>query len=178
MAAVRFAGRYAKSLLDLSIERNILDAVHGDVTGMQKVLGSSGELVAMLKSPIIKSDKKQAILNSLFSGKVNELTEKFLTITVNKKREAGLPDIFDAFIDQYNDHHKITAAVLTSATEVNESLMTRVKSIIKEATGRDRIDLKTKVDPKLIGGFVLQFEDKLYDTSVARKLDKLRKEFA
>jgi len=134
--------------------------------------------VATLKSPIIKTDKKQAILNQLFSGKINTLTEKFLAITANKKREGFLPEIFDSFIEQYNDQHKITAATLTSATEINDNLINQVKAIIKEATGREQIDLKTKVDPALIGGFVLQFEDKLYDTSVARKLDKLKKTFA
>jgi len=176
--AVRFAGRYAKSLLDLAIEKNVLDTVNTDVKGIQKTFDSSSDLVAMLKSPIIKSDKKQNILNSLFFGKINTLTEKFLAITVKKSREAYLPEIFESFVEQYNEHYKITAATLTAASEVDEGLISKVKSIIMKATGRDKIELHTKVDPNLIGGFVLQFEDKLYDTSVARKLDNLKKTFA
>jgi len=176
--AVRFAGRYAKSLLDLALEKNVLDAVYTDVKGIKNTFKSSSDLVAMLKSPIIKSDKKEHILNSLFFGKINTLTEKFLSITVKKAREPFLPEIFDSFIEQYNEHHKITAATLIAATEVDDNLISQVKEIIKKATGRDKIELNTKVDSSLIGGFVLQFEDKLYDTSVARKLDKLRKTFA
>jgi len=176
--AVRFAVRYAKSLLDLAIEKNILDAVFTDVKGIQKTFAGSSDLVAMLKSPIIKADKKQSILNSLFSGKINELTDKFLNITVSKAREPFLPEIFESFMEQYNEHHKITAATLTSATEVDDALINQVKGIIKQATGRGKIELNTKIDASLIGGFVLQFEDKLYDTSVARKLDNLKKTFA
>jgi len=60
--AVRFAGRYAKSLLDLALEKNVLDAVYTDVKGIKNTFKSSSDLVAMLKSPIIKSDKKERIL--------------------------------------------------------------------------------------------------------------------
>jgi len=176
--AVRFAGRYAKSLLDLAIERNALDAVFNDVKGIQQTFANSSELVAMLKSPIIKADKKQNILNDLFAGKINTLSEKFLNLTVSKTREAFLPEIFESFMTLYNEHHKITAATLTAAAEVDDNLINQVKDIIMKATGRDKIELSTKVDASLIGGFVLQFEDKLYDTSVARKLDNLKKTFA
>ena len=42
----------------------------------------------------------------------------------------------------------------------------------------DKLDLISKVDPAIMGGFVIEVGDKLYDASIAHKLDQVRKEFA
>jgi len=178
MSAIRIASRYAKSLLEQALQNNSLDAVYDDVKGMRSSIKNSRELYTLLKSPIVKSEKKENILTNVFGGKVNPLSSSFLSAVVNKKREAYLIDIFDAFESQYNKHHKIISAKITSAVEIDSNILAEVKKIVKENTGFDNIQLEKTIDPSLIGGFVLQFEDKLYDCSVKRKLDKLKKSFS
>lgn len=178
MSAIRIASRYAKSLLEQALQNNSLDAVYDDVKGMRSSIKNSSELSALLKSPIVKAEKKQSILKSVFGGKVNATSEAFLNIVTDKSREGYLLDIFDAFENQYNKHHKITSAKITSATEIDDNILAEVKKIVKDNTGFDNIQLESTIDPSLIGGFVLQFEDKLYDCSVKRKLNKLKKSFS
>ena len=119
------------------------------------------------------------MLDAIFGGKVNDLTSKFFEIILRKSREAYLPQIAEAFVNQYKDINNISTITLTSATQLSESALDGIKAKLK-ASGRfsENIEFKTLVDAGLIGGFKLEFgDDKLYDNSVAYKLERIKKEF-
>src|SRR5438874_1893648 len=96
----RLAGRYAKSLLDLSIEQNGLDATLQDVQLVDSVCRQSRDFTLMLRSPVIKADKKEAIINAVLGPSLRPLTRGFINLLVTKGREANLPEIAAAFIAQ------------------------------------------------------------------------------
>ena len=68
----RLAGRYAKSLIDLAIERDELDIVYNDMLYFDAVCKQSREFVNVLKSPIISPDKKVQILDAVTTGNIGE----------------------------------------------------------------------------------------------------------
>ena len=76
MKGTRSAIRYAKSLLDLAVEKNILDAVRNDMQILDTVIAENHELELMLKSPVVKADKKIAVLKSLFGSFKNNLVDE------------------------------------------------------------------------------------------------------
>ncbi len=176
MSVIRIATRYAKSLLDLAVENNKLDPIYSDILYFEQVT-QSREFVLMLKSPIIKADKKVSIIKTIFEGKIDSITYSFFEIIVKKTRENYLPEIAAAFVDQYNLHKGIRKAKITTASAIDETLKASIEKTILESTDSKQIDLETVVDDEIIGGFVLQYDDKLFDASVARKLDLLKKEF-
>ena len=96
----RLASRYAKSLIDLAQELNALEAVLDDMELIQQACNDSHDLVLMLKSPIVKADKKTAVLHALFQDKIQKVTLAFIDLLVNKGREFHLPEIVDAFTAQ------------------------------------------------------------------------------
>ena len=73
MSATRLASRYAKALLDLSVEKMQLEEVHSDIEVFQKALANK-DFGLMVKSPIINSDKKKAIFKRIFGNKFNTIT--------------------------------------------------------------------------------------------------------
>jgi len=77
MSNPRLAGRYAKSLLDLSIEQNQLDVVFQDIKMLEAICRSNPDFVAMLKSPVIKADKKEKIIEAVIYNKVCAITVSF-----------------------------------------------------------------------------------------------------
>jgi F-type H+-transporting ATPase subunit delta len=87
----RLAGRYAKSLIDLAVERNQLEVVYKDMEYLQAVCKASREFVTLLKSPVIPIEKKNKAITAVTSGKVSELTAAFNKLLVNKNREFYLP---------------------------------------------------------------------------------------
>ena len=80
MSIKRVASRYAKSIIDLALETNRLEAVKKDMESLQTLLKQNRELYVFLKSPVIKFTKKQAVLSNIFKGKVDDLTLKFMTL--------------------------------------------------------------------------------------------------
>ena len=102
MADQRVAARYAKSLLDLGKEMGTLDAVKADMDLLTKTMAESRELRLLLRNPIVKHDKKLAILKAIFEGKVSDMTLRFFTILTDKNRESAIEGIGPEFLAQYN----------------------------------------------------------------------------
>lgn len=175
MSEVRVSGRYAKSLIDLAIECKVLDVVYADMLTIKATAAAVPSMESMFKSPIIKSEKKDAILKQIFDGKLNAITSSFITLVVNKKREFFLLDIVAAFIDQYNEINKITTAHIKTASAISEGVQAEVKAFLEKQTGKHVI-LNNSIDPSLIGGLVIQIEDRLYDASISGKLKKAKQE--
>jgi F-type H+-transporting ATPase subunit delta len=173
----RLAARYAKSVLDLSVERGQLDAVYNDMQFIRDICKSSPDLVSLLKSPIIKADKKDKILDAITSGKVNVITATFNKLLVNKGREIYLPEIADAFIQQYKDLKDIYTVKLTTAVAVSDELKKSIVDKIQTTSDMKNIELNSEVDEEIIGGFILEIGDKMVDASIAYDLNNVRKQF-
>lgn len=173
----RLAARYAKSLVDLATERGQLEAVYKDMLYLQAICKSNPDFVALLRSPVIKADKKQAILEAVTKINVSELTAAFNRLLISKGREENLPEIVAAFIDQYNGLKGIHKVKLTTAQPLGEDVKQQILGKIKSDTALQNIELETAVEDKLIGGFVLEFNNNLVDASIARDLRDIKKQF-
>lgn len=177
MSAIRIASRYAKSLLDLSAERGELDAVLSDMHVFKKSLENK-DLMNLVKSPIINSGKKRDIFAALFKDKFHATTYAFTDLVLNKGRESYLPSIVDNFIVQYNQRIKVSSATITVASELSDVQLNEIKAkLLQSNITLDNVDLEVKIDPSILGGFVIEIGDNLYDASAKHKLEKLRKEF-
>jgi F-type H+-transporting ATPase subunit delta len=173
----RLASRYAKSILDLAIERGELEKVYADMQWLQAVCKSNRDFVNLLRSPIIKNDTKRKIIEAVTNGNISELTAGFNRLLVTKNRERFLPEIVTAFIAAYKAHHKIRTIQLTTATPVTESMRNVIVEQVKKSAGFEKVEVEEKVNPELIGGFVLQVGDQLVDASVAYDLKAIAKQF-
>jgi len=173
----RLAARYAKSILDLAVERGQLDTVYNDMLLLRDVCRVSPELVNVLRSPIIKTDKKRHILEAITAGKISPLTTAFNTLLMNKEREAYLPEIAAAFIEQYKVHQGIQTVKLTTAVPISQEVKQAILDKVKTDRHVPLIELNTEVKEELIGGFVLEIGDELIDASIAFDLNKIRQQF-
>lgn len=176
MSEIRVATRYAKSLIDLAIERNELENVKKDIDLFLSATKSSSELVAVLKNPIVPIDKKGKILNGLFNTQVSKTTQSFFEIVVNKARAEVLHATALEFLQQYNEKKNILKAKIVSATPLTEASRNEIINMVEKATAK-KVILEEKVDANLIGGFLLTVGDKQFDTSIAKNLQKLKKNF-
>lgn len=177
MSVTRIAYRYAKSLLDLSVEKNALEEVHGNILTFLEA-SKNRDFELLLLSPVIKADKKKKILNLLFGDKFHEITKSFFRIITTKGREAYLVAIARGFVDQYKRYKHITSVKLITAVPVSKEVVEAFKKKLVESQSTDDfIELETEVDEKIKGGFILQFDNKLFDASLAHKIELLKKEF-
>lgn len=177
MSVQRIASRYAKSLLDLAQEKGKLERVLEDVQSFQQV-AKNRDFLLMLRSPVVKADTKERVFNQLFTGKYDEMTMAFLRILLRKGRESHLAEIANEFIVQYKVVKHISTVKLVTATQLSEEAVKTIHDKLLASTSTEKnVELVTEVDAELIGGFVIEFEDKLYDASIAHKLNKMKKDF-
>ncbi|WP_026897020.1 ATP synthase F1 subunit delta [Daejeonella oryzae] len=176
MSEIQVASRYAKSLMDLAEEQNTLEPIRNDIVSFIETLRQNPTLQAVLKNPIISPSRKLNILEELFASRFNPVVLSFFKLLVNKQRSSILYSIAKAFVDEYNIRKNIVKATVTSAAPLSEENKKQIEEVIKETT-HGEILLTTKVDPNLIGGFILNVGDKQFDTSLSSQLRKLKKEF-
>jgi len=173
----RLAARYAKSLIDLANETNQLESVYQDMLYLQAVCKESREFLALMRSPVVKADKKVAIVEAVTRGKISELTDSFNRLMITKGRESYLPEISSAFIDQYKHQKGIHTIKLTTAVPVTEEVKAQLISQVQQQTNMGNIDLKASVNEEIIGGFVLEMGDQLVDASILYDLNKIKAQF-
>lgn len=173
----RLASRYAKALLDLAKEKDQVTAVFADIQWLQAVCKESRDFVNLLRSPIIKADKKQSIVNAITGNHIGALTKGFANLLISKNREAILPEILPAFIEQYKILNNIHTMKLTTAVPVSDAVKNNIIAQVKAASGQQNIELEATVNPDIIGGFVLEMGDKMVDASISYDLKAIAKQF-
>ncbi len=173
----RLASRYAKSLIDISLEQGQLETVYKDMLLLQEIVKGNRDFLNLLRSPVVKGETKNKIIDAITAGRVSALTASFNKLLVNKGRESDLPEIITAFIKQYKEHKNIHVVKLTTAAPVSESLKNAIVEQIRKTSHMQNIELESSVDEKLIGGFTLQAGDQLVDASIAYDLKQIAKQF-
>jgi len=178
MKESRVASRYAKSLIDLSIEMGQLEAVSEDMTLIRNAVRDNRELKLAIDSPIINADKKHKFLQEIFAGKIGEVTQKFIDILVDKNRVHLVDDVSEEFERQYKITKNIVSAEVVSALPLNDELRAKVLGLVRTLDNRPDVDLVEKVDKDIIGGMIITVGDKQLDYSVVGRLEKYRQEFS
>jgi len=173
----RLAGRYAKSLIGLAIERGELEQVYADIQWLASVCKSNRDFVVVLKSPVINADTKKKIIKAVTQGHISEMTEGFMTLLITKGREIFLPEVLSAFITAYKEYKHIKIIRLTTAGEISDNLRNSIIEQVKKSEGYEKIEMEEKIDPSIIGGFILQVGDKLIDASISYDLRAISKQF-
>lgn len=176
MKQARASIRYAKALLQLSIEQNNLEHSFNDMRLLSKICSQNRDLSLLLKSPIVKTDQKNKIFNEIFSTKMQQLSLDFVKIIIKKKRESLLPAIAKIFIDLYKTEKNIVTAAVTTATPISPLLKEKIISYIK-TRNNNKVELIEVVDNNLIGGAIIRIGDKELDISIASDISELRQSF-
>lgn len=176
MSDRRVASRYAKSLIELAEEKGILEEVNNDMALFSEVCEDSRDFKLAIKNPIIKNDKKLAILKEVFQNKVSKLTILFFELISRKNRESFLPEVAEEFHKQYNQLKGIVAAEIVTTFPLDNALRDQFRKVVKDIFDKD-VELSEKIDESLIGGFVLTVGDKQINESLSSQLKELKHEF-
>jgi len=177
MAESRVSGRYAKSLVDLAKEINVLDNVAEDMRFFVKVASENRELMRVMQNPIITSDKKLSIIEALFKGRVNDVTLSLFAIVIKKNRESLLFDIAQEFIGIERNIKGIKVAEITTTFPLSDNIREDFREMIFRNENTKKVEIKEKIDKNILGGYILKIGDRQIDESVLSKLQKLKNKF-
>jgi F-type H+-transporting ATPase subunit delta len=176
MQKTKAAIRYARSLFSLSVERNELKAVSEDMFLIDKTIQENRDLALMLKSPIIRSNTKEAVIHAVFGSKIGKTAAAFIDLIILKRREMHIPEIARQFVILVLELNGVEEVLLTTAAKIDDSFRKKIILLIEQKTG-NKVELTEKIDSSIIGGFILRYGDNQIDASLARELETLRQEF-
>ena len=174
MSSYNIATRYANALMELATEKNVLKQVADDMELVFNGIAESKELRTVLKSPVIKTEKKEAILNEIFNSRIGDISTSFIQFIVEKNREDLIYDILKRFKELYYLRINRVEAKITSSVELTEQQMDQLQSSLEKYTQKDVTSIFA-IDDSIIGGFVVKINDTVLDASIKQQLNKLRK---
>jgi ATP synthase, F1 delta subunit len=177
MKNVKLAARYAKALHDFSLEKGKQDQVYQDILLVKSVLKENRSLDIVIESPIIPHATKVKTFAGIFEQKIDSISFGFLRLVIDKKREPELLLICEEFIKLHYRYNNIKVVNFITAKEVNPLLLEKLKALMQEKTG-STIELQVTISPDIIGGFVLKIEDFVYDESIKKQINILKREFS
>ena len=176
MIGTRAALRYAKATLNLAKEKKMAEEVNKDMILIRDTLEENHDLEIMLKSPVIKSASKRAVLIEIFKKKISDITKGLIDVLIENKRLSLLPLVAKEYIVIYDFMKGVEVAQITTAVPLTKELEKKILKRIQESIDTD-VSLVNVVDPSIIGGFVLRVGDKEYDSSVSYRLTDLLSQF-
>ena len=174
MINTRASERFAKSLLSISIDENLVDEVKSDIDLIIKSFEESRDMLNIYSSPIIPINNKIEITKKIFDGKLNKHTLNLLYNLIYRKRDNLIMTILEKFKELYNIHMNIEESVISTTFNLDAESLDVVKGFAKKVTGK-KITLENTIDKNILGGFNLKIGDKMIDCTVSNKISELRK---
>jgi F-type H+-transporting ATPase subunit delta len=132
------------------------------------------ELRNALRNPQLEPRTKIAVLDELLGGS-DDLLRNFLRLTTEKGRIGSIEEIAREFDRLMAREERRLNVELTTAQELSDAEAQELLQQIEQASGR-KVEATRRVDPSLIGGFVLQAGSLRVDASVRGRLQGLRQE--
>lgn len=175
MLVTKLARVYAKALIDLALEQKQLEEVKADLDWIQATLQEVRDLRVLLSSPVVKADRKKAILSEIFAERISALSLNFLHLLVSHGREESTLAICSAFEKAYLQHKGIQEVSVSTAVALSDAERAMVLAKAQSVTGGEVL-LREHTDPQLIGGLVLRVGDQQYNGSLAYRLKQMRRE--
>jgi len=164
---------YAETLFEVA-ENNGGAAAYGEVAGVVAVLMADAMVREFFGTPRITADSKERALESALASNVPPMLLRFLQVVVDKGRQRLIPAIMRDFEGILDRRQGICHMEVTVARELGDAERTDLTRQLSDATGATVIPT-IRVRPEILGGIVMREGDTLYDGSVKRQLDAMRR---
>jgi F-type H+-transporting ATPase subunit delta len=167
---------YARALFEAARDNDVLDRVHDELGEFADALESERNLQVFLFSPYFSSEEKKDGVKRIVSD-ADERLVNFLELLAERHRMPALFRIRRTFDDMWAEENKLLPVTVTSAVDLDESLVEDIGKRIEEQTGR-QVELSSKVDPGVLGGLQVRVGNMVLDATVRNRLEQLRKQVA
>ncbi len=168
------AERYAAALFELADERRELDAVAGDLRELRAMLVGSGDLLRMVRSPVLSRAAQAKAMKALAEdAKLAKLTTDFLGIVAQNRRLFAVPAMIEAYLEKLAERRGEVTAEVTAAQALSPAQQDALGEQLRRVVG-SRVTIDVHVDPSLLGGMVVKIGSRMIDGSLKGQLQRLQ----
>ena len=167
---------YGDALFETALDKQAVDSLLEEADAVLEAFLQNPKLFELMTHPKILKEEKIEIIQNIFKGRVSDEMTGFLTIVVKKDRFGEIRDILEYFISTVKEYKGIGVAYVTTPIELNAAQKEAVTARLLESTGYREMEMHYQVDEALIGGMVIRIGDRVVDSSVATKLEELKRQ--
>ena len=168
------ARNYAETLFELA-SRNESIQEYGDALGMVAgLLEDDSRFRTFVETPRIDDETKKDVIRKVFRDKAPKQVINLVLITIDKRRQTLLREISAEYLLLLDDHLGREHVEVTVARPLDDTTENVVSERLSKMLGKQAIP-HIRVKPEILGGLVVRTGDMIYDGSVRRRLEDLRR---
>ena len=168
------AKRYAIALFELAQQKNELQSVENDLRELKLVWNGNRDLKTLFTSPKLSIEKKKELIREIFS-QANPIVINTLLVLIDKKRLIEVPAIISEFMELSADAQGVAEAKVYTTRPLSEVERAKISIAFANNIGKQSLRIENIVDPSILGGMRVQIGNRIYDSSLSMKLDRLKR---
>ncbi|RDD46812.1 ATP synthase subunit O, mitochondrial [Trichoplax sp. H2] len=170
-------GRYAHAIYSAATKQKCLEKVEKDLMDMKQSIDSDIQLERLIANPFMKRQVKRGVLEELLRKRnAHELSLKVFGTLSENNRLGSASEIIEAFSRIMEAHRGEVRCTITTAKKLNNDQLKNVKDSLQGFIAKNqKLQIGTEVDPKIIGGMIVDIDDKYIDMSIASRIKKVMK---
>lgn len=168
------ARSYAETLFELADRNAAVEEYGAAIETVAKAIEENGDFRLFLETPRIEDEEKKAVVSKVFGDRLPKHVVNFVLVTIDKRRQRILRHIasqYHALLDERMGREHVQVSV---ARPVDDATREMIAAKLSTALGKKAIP-HIRVRPEIIGGVVVRTGDTIYDGSVRRRLDGMRR---
>lgn len=167
---------YGEALFELAVEEGKEEELMSEINQIKAILEENPDFAKLMEHPKILKEEKLKVLENVLKGRVSDNLYSFFSLIVIKDRYSDLDAILDYFLDEVKTLKGIGVARVTSAVALSEAQKKAVEERLISTTSYNQMEMHYDVDEALIGGMTIRIKDRVVDSSIQTKLNKLQRE--
>ena len=166
------ARRYAEAAFEVALAADQLERWRDDLVLAAGIIGRP-DVLPVIDSPAIALAQRQAAVAGLLGARIQPEALRLVNLLVGRGRTAQIGLVAEEFARRLNTQRGVVLATVTSAVPLTADETAAIRARVEEIAAAT-VELRTEVDPALIGGLTLQVRDQLIDASIRGRLERLR----
>lgn len=167
---------YGDALFELAVEENKTSLFLEEVSAVLQILEENKEFDRFMNHPKIPKEEKLQVVENVFKDKIAKELLGFLVTIIEKDRYSEITAILLYVVDRIKEYSSIGTAYVTTAIPLQDKERTDVENRLLATTKYEKIECHYTVDESLIGGMIIRMGDRVVDSSIRTKLEKLERE--
>lgn len=167
---------YGDALFDVAVEKRAVDSLSREAAAVAEIIDQNPEFLRLLKHPNVTKEEKLQVIKKVFESQLSGEMYGFLCVLVDKDRQGHVLEILDYFADRVKDYRRIGVVYIASALPLEAAQKKKIEKKVLETSGYASLEPHYSVDKDLIGGLVIRIGDRVVDSSIRSKLDRLTRE--
>ncbi|KAI6157729.1 OSCP, subunit 5 of the stator stalk of mitochondrial F1F0 ATP synthase [Pisolithus tinctorius] len=186
-AASSIALKYSNAIYSAALKQSpqVLTKVQSELNAVSKSVNEVPELKAFVANPTLSAKERALGLDAILARAegagpkkepISDLTKNLLFILAENGRLAQVPGVIEGFNELVAKYRGELEVLITSAAPLPKDLSTKLEAILRQSQAAQQaksVKVTNKVNPSLLGGFVVDFGDKSIDLSVFSRVNKL-----